>query len=62
MLCKKYKILEEVTFKRFIKQRPILRCDECYIFKKYNQCLSINLGIICDIANNTEVRVYYYVN
>lgn len=62
MLCKKYKILDKIVFTRVFKQRPIHKCDECHIFKKHNQCLSIKLGINCDIINNTEVRIYYYVN
>jgi hypothetical protein len=50
MLTKKFKIIEGTAFKRTVKLGSIPKCNICKAYRN-EQCLSIDLGINCDIVN-----------
>ncbi len=63
MLCKKYKITPIKIFTRILRSANTryTRCENCAIYRKYNQCTSIIAGILCDRANNGLWRNIYVV-
>lgn len=61
MLLKKYKLKYAKKFKRDWRHTRAYVCEYCKFYKQYNQCLNIEVGIVCDDFNKSLHIYCYYV-